>query len=304
MFSLVDRRYLSSLDWQLLTLVLLLLGIGLTVLHSAGYSNDLPAFSEIGGVAIRFSRPLQKQFIFILAGSLVIAAAALIPPRLLQKLGYGAYSIALALTAAVLVIGVVANGSRRWLHLGPVNFQPAELMKICLVLAMARLLSSYPPPKGGYGFRQLVVPFLLFLLPMGLIVRQPDLGTALVVGATGFAMVLFLGIQWKALLCMFLAGLASLYPAWHLLEPYQQRRVLALVNPGTDALGSGYHIIQSTIAVGSGGALGKGYLQGTQAQLHFIPEHTTDFIFSVLAEEWGFVGAAIVLVLYFLPERR
>ncbi|NLF24083.1 MAG: rod shape-determining protein RodA, partial [Deltaproteobacteria bacterium] len=156
-----------------------------------------------------------------------------------------------------------------------------------------------PPPLGGYGFRDLVVPFLLCVLPMGLIMRQHDLGTALSVGAVGFGMILFMGIRLKALVIMAVFVVVTALPIWGVLKPYQQRRVLALFNPEADPLGSGYHIIQSKIAVGSGGLFGKGYLAGTQSQLEFLPEHTTDFVFSVLAEEWGFVGAMVLLLVYF-----
>ena len=173
-----------------------------------------------------------------------------------------------------------------------------------VILILARYLSKRPPPPGGYGFRQLIVPLLIIGLPMGLIIRQPDLGTALVVGGVGMMMLLFVGIRPKVLLIAASVVMLAAYPVWHVLHPYQQRRVIALIDPDADPLGSGYHIIQSKIAVGSGSLFGKGYLQGTQTQLEFLPEHTTDFVFSVLAEEWGFVGCFVVICLYLVFLNR
>jgi rod shape determining protein RodA len=146
----------------------------------------------------------------------------------------------------------------------------------------------------------MILPFLIFLIPMGLIMKQPDLGTALSIGAIGFSMVLFSGVNVRSLLLLIGIGLSALYPAWLNLHDYQKRRLLVLVDPEADPLGSGYHILQSKIAVGSGQLFGKGFLQGTQTQLQFLPEHSTDFIFSVLAEEWGFIGCLFVLALYLL----
>jgi rod shape determining protein RodA len=164
---------------------------------------------------------------------------------------------------------------------------------------MARYLARHPPRPGGYGFKDLVPIVMIFGIPAGLILRQPDLGTAIVVGMIGLSMLLFMGVRWKVLFIVAALGLSALYPAWLSLHDYQRRRVEVLLNPELDPRGSGYHINQSKIAVGSGKVFGKGYLDGTQTQLEFLPEHTTDFVFSVLAEEWGFAGCLVVLSLYF-----
>ena len=230
----------------------------------------------------------------------MLLAALMVPAGFLQRLAYPLYGVCLLLLVGVLFFGIVSNGARRWIDLGFVNLQPAEPMKLGLILALARLLPRFMPPPGGYRLWQLSLPLALVLAPMALIAKQPDLGSALVLGAIGVSMVLFVGINWRALLVLGLAAALVIPSAWHFLHDYQKRRVLVLLNPEADPLGSGYHIIQSKIAVGSGGFLGKGFLKGTQSQLEFLPEHTTDFVFSVLAEEWGFSGAVIVLALYAL----
>jgi rod shape determining protein RodA len=171
-------------------------------------------------------------------------------------------------------------------------------MKLGLILALSQFLSKSSPERGGFGFKDLFIPALMVGVPMLLIIKQPDLGTALSVGAIGAALILFLGVKKKVLITCALVAAIAAPVAWNLLHDYQKRRILVLIDPQADPLGSGYHIIQSKIAVGSGGLLGKGFLEGTQSQLEFLPEHTTDFIFSVLAEEFGFVGGVTVLFLY------
>ncbi|MBX7145065.1 MAG: rod shape-determining protein RodA [Oligoflexia bacterium] len=292
----------SQFDWYLLALAFLIPICGLVVLYSAGYDPDASDFllkwlpGEIKSI------PFEKQLFFLGVGVLVVAAALSIPTAWLQRLAYPVYGLCFILLIAVLIpkIGIVSNGSRRWIPLGIFNLQPAEFMKTALILTLARYLSRNLPRPGGYGFRQMLVPSLLFALPMYLVARQPDLGSALSLGAIGFSMLLFVGIRVRALVIMALTLVLAAYPAWHHLHPYQQRRVLVLFDPDADPKGSGYHITQSKIAVGSGQILGKGFLNGTQTQLEFLPEHTTDFIFSVLAEEWGFIGCVSVIFLYAL----
>ena len=172
------------------------------------------------------------------------------------------------------------------------------MMKIGVILALARYLSKNPPPKGGYTLIQLILPFAIFLVPMAFIIKQPDLGTGLAVGGIGFMMVLFMGINWKALLFMFLTACAIIPIGWSKLHDYQKNRIINLFDPDFDPKGSGYHVAQSKIAVGSGQIFGKGFLKGTQTQLEFLPEHTTDFIFSVVGEEWGLVGCIVVILSY------
>lgn len=299
--GLFDRRMLAHFDWVLLGLAYLIPILGLVVLFSAGYDpegKDILLHWLPGDIQ---SIPFEKQLFFLLIASVALVVALCIPSSLMGRAAYPLYALCFILLVLVLIpgIGVVTNGSRRWIPLGFFNLQPSEFMKTGLILCMARYLSRNPPKPGGYRFRQLITPFLIFVLPMGLVARQPDLGSALSLGAIGFAMVLFMGIHVRSLVVMVVAVLLAAYPAWHSLHPYQQRRVMVLFDPEADPKGSGYHINQSKIAVGSGQVFGKGYLKGTQTQLEFLPEHTTDFIFSVLAEEWGFVGCVAVVLVYF-----
>ena len=193
------------------------------------------------------------------------------------------------------------NGSRRWLSLGPINIQASEVVKLGIILAFSRFLSRHPPSRFGYGLVSLLFPGFLLLLPMGLIMLQPDLGSALIVGSVGACMLLFMGVRLRILIPLVVIAVFAVVPAYsYLLHDYQKRRIEVLFNPEADPKGSGYHITQSKIAVGSGKLLGKGFLNGTQTQLQFLPEHTTDFVFSVLAEEWGFIGCLGVLMLYLL----
>lgn len=297
---LIDRRLLSQFDWPLLALGVFIPLLGLVVLYSAGYDPDSTAHAISWLPAAIRSMAFEKQSLFLLIGFLSLAIGMACSPQFLTRHAYIIYALCVLALVAVFFIGTVSNGSRRWINLGIVNLQPAETMKLGLILALARYLSRNPPRPGGYRFLQLFGPGSFFVIPMGLIMYQPDLGSALSLGAIGFAMVLFMGIHTKSLVIMVLVVAAAIYPAWHALHPYQQRRVEVLFNPNIDPRGSGYHIIQSKIAVGSGQAFGKGYLKGTQTQLEFLPEHTTDFVFSVLAEEWGFVGCTSILFLYFL----
>lgn len=295
---LIDRRFLAHFDWPLFILTLAVPSFGLIVLYSAGYDPDKVYLNlEWLGVEIH-SAAFVKQILFLLLGLGSMVVGLSLTSSLLFRTAFIFYGSCLTLLVSVLLFGTVSNGSRRWLSLGSFNLQPSELMKLGVILALARYLSKHPPTKGGYGFLDLVMPLLIVGVPMGLIIRQPDLGTALSVGAIGGMMILFMGVRIRALVITAVVAVLTLFPAWHTLHGYQQRRVLTLFNPESDPLGSGYHIIQSKIAVGSGSFLGKGFLKGTQSQLEFLPEHTTDFVFSVLAEEWGFVGCVLVLSLY------
>ena len=294
----IDRQRWENFDWCLFA-ILALIGIaGLVVLYSAGYSDEGP-IDVVGGLLSTNSMPFFKQLTFWLFGLLVMLATMCIPTKFLHKISYVSYILVISLLIAVLIFGTYSHGAKRWFDFNILRFQPSELMKLVLILVMARFLSSNLPEEGGYGFKQLIAPAFLVLLPMGLIIEQPDLGTSLVVAAIGFGMLLFVGIKIKALLVIGSLGIGSVVMGWlFVFKEYQKRRVMTLFDQSADELGSGYHIIQSEIAVGSGSLFGRGMLQGTQSQLEFLPEHTTDFIFSVLAEEWGFVGCLIVLTLF------
>lgn len=294
----IDRRLISQFDWGLFILTLLLPMLGMVVLYSAGYAPDakfawFPALSESIPSPV-----LLKQATFLLVGTVVLLLSASVPTQWLYRLGFLAYWICIVLLIAVELVGTVQNGSQRWLTFGSINIQPSEPMKLALVLALARYISKYPPREGGYRFTQLFAPGFIVALPMALIMAQPDLGTALSLGGVGACMLLFAGVDKRCLIGFVVLAVLLAYPAWHALHDYQQQRILTLFNPEIDPRGSGYHIIQSIIAVGSGSLFGKGFLNGTQTQLQFLPEHTTDFIFSVLAEEWGFFGAFVVIGTY------
>lgn len=301
----IDRRLFSNFDWPLLGLSFLVPACGLIVLYSAGYNPEMPIQYFSWLPITFFSQAFAKQFVFIGVGLLALIAALAIPPSFVQKHAYVFYALCMVLLVLVAKFGVVVNGSRRWLDLGPVNLQAAEVVKLGVIFALARYLSRRPPPRTGYGLPGLAGPGALILLPMGLIMMQPDLGSAVVVGSVGACMLLFTGIRFRVLLAIVVIGVFAVVPAYRLLlHDYQRRRIEVLFNPEADPKGSGYHITQSKIAVGSGSLLGKGFLSGTQTQLQFLPEHTTDFIFSVLAEEWGFVGCISILMLYLLLLAR
>ncbi|MCM2326322.1 MAG: rod shape-determining protein RodA [Lysobacter sp.] len=267
--------------------VVLALALGLTVVYSAS-----------GGASV--DRVLGQ------ARNIAIAAAALwvvanIPPQALMRLAVPIYAAGLALLVAVALFGEVRNGARRWLNLGFTTLQPSEIMKISVPLMLAWYFHRH---QEGIKLRDYAVAAVLLALPVGLVVRQPDLGTALLIFASGFFVIFLAGLSWKLIAGFVVAGLASLPFLWGMLHDYQRRRVLTLLDPTEDPLGAGYHIIQSTIAIGSGGVLGKGWLNGTQAQLDFVPERSTDFILAVFGEEFGLAGNLLLIALYVLIIAR
>jgi rod shape determining protein RodA len=274
--------------------------LGLVVLYSAGYDPD-STINVLGWFELNFrSVACFKQSIYLLAGLLVMAIGMSIPSQVFHRYAFVIYGISILLLVLVAGFGVVVNGSRRWLDLGALKLQPAEFMKLGLIVALARVLSKSLPKNGlSYSLKELLIPGALILVPMGLIMEQPDLGTALSLAAVGIAQILFVGIRPKVLVGVVVAVCALAYPAWTSLHDYQQRRIMVLLDPEADPQGSGYHITQSKIAVGSGELFGKGFQKGTQTQLEFLPEHTTDFVFSVLAEEWGFVGCTLMIGIFF-----
>ena len=298
---LIDRRLITNFDWKLVLSVILIPLLGLIVLYSAGY-NPLETVTLIDGNLFNLeikSIPAFKQFLYLIAGLLIMIFVSLIPTDFFKKYAYIFYFITIILLVSVMIYGSVSKGSRRWIDFGVLKLQPSEFAKLATMIAVARYLSSNTT-KNLLDLKHLFIPLLIVFLPFLLIVIQPDLGTSLAVMFPSIAMILFIGIKFRILLTTFLVGCVSLIPFWNFLAPYQKRRVTALFNPDFDPLGAGYHIIQSKIAVGSGGLWGKGFLKGTQTQLLFLPEHTTDFIFSVLAEEWGFIGCLLLLFLYFI----
>ena len=279
----IDRRLIYNFDWTLVGFIALIVGMGVLNLYSAGYG--------ISG------EPYVKQIRWVVLGIGVMALAFAVDYRWVARYAYAAHALAIVLLIAVFVAGSVTKGSQRWINVGGFTMQPSELVKITLILALAKYFNDHRI-EGKYGIRQLVVPFLIVLVPFVLVIKQPDLGTALMLMILFGSMVLFIGIRWRALLGLAVTALLVIPLGWNFMAEYQRERVLTFVYPERDPLGSGYHIIQSIIAVGSGGILGKGFLKGTQSQLKFLPEQQTDFVFSVFAEEWGFLGALFVLVLF------
>ena len=274
------RRPRLHIDWPLLLGLSLLFGISLLVSLSAS-GGDLPQ--------------LQAQAMRWLVGGVMMLAVAQLSPALLLRWTPYVYALGLLLLIAVAVAGDMGKGAQRWLQIGPIRFQPSELMKLAVPMAIAWYFSDRQlPPK----FHELLIATGLILLPAGLIFKQPDLGTALLVSAAGFIVIFLAGIRWRWIIATAAAAAAAAPFAWQHLHAYQRQRVLTFLSPESDPLGSGYHIIQSNIAIGSGGLFGKGFLNGTQNQLSFLPESSTDFIFAVLAEEFGFVGALFLLALY------
>ncbi len=217
--------------------------------------------------------------------------------RHLEKLGYPLYILSILTLVVVIVAGKTVAGSRRWLPLGPLSFQPAELAKIAVILALATYFNRRPRLEA-MGLKDLVIPGLLVLVPVALIIKQPDLGSGILLALVAGSMILFVGVRWRTLAGLALSMALCSPVVWMLLKAYQRQRVLTFVNPEKDPLGAGYHILQSMIAVGSGQFWGKGFLRGTQSQLYFLPEQHTDFVFSVFAEEWGFVGSTVLLLLF------
>jgi rod shape determining protein RodA len=275
------RPYFLVFDGPLALVIFLLLATSLVTLYSAG---------------IDFPGRVEHQIRNILVAFVVMWIAANVPPQTLMRLAVPIYTIGVALLVAVFMFGVIKKGARRWLHVG-IDIQPSEIMKIAMPLMLAWFFQQR---AGLLRWHAFLMAALMLVIPVGLIMKQPDLGTALLVLASGFYVIFLAGLSWKALIGLALAAGASLPVAWSTMHDYQRERVMTLIDPTTDPLGKGFHIIQSVIAIGSGGVSGKGWLKGTQAHLEFIPERTTDFIFSVYSEEFGLIGILVLLFLYLL----
>jgi rod shape determining protein RodA len=278
----VRARLVEGIDPTLFVVTLALSLVGLAVLYSASYENASRVASQVANLAVAL---------------VAMWAVAQVPPQKLARFALPAYVAALALLVTVALGGEVVNGARRWLNLGVMRFQPSEMMKIAMPMMLAWYFHAR---EGTVRLRDFAVAGLLLAVPVALVARQPDLGTALLIAAAGFYVIFLAGIGWKVLAGLGLLALASLPPLWGLLHDYQRRRILTLLDPSQDPLGAGYHTIQSTIAVGSGGLAGKGWLHGSQTHLEFIPERHTDFIFAVFSEEFGLIGNVVLLALYAL----
>jgi len=268
------------MDLPLLTGLLLLSAVGFVVLYSAGGQNE--------GLLLRHAMRLALGF-----GLMLMVAQ--VPPQRLQEAAPWLYGAALIMLAAVPLVGDQAKGAQRWLDLGVIRFQPSELMKLALPLLLARYLGRRRLPPGA---RRVLVCGAMIVIPVALIAKQPDLGTAVLIAGAGLFVLLLSGIRWWIIAGSALLAAVATPLLWHFLHDYQRTRLLIFLNPESDPLGAGYHITQSTIAIGSGGFTGKGWLNGTQSYLDFIPERTTDFVFAVYSEEFGLIGVLLLLALF------
>ena len=277
------KRILDALrvDPVLILLLGLLSVFGVMLLYSASGSDISLMLRQITRLAMAL---------------LLLVTVANIPTRILKKVAIWLYLAGILLLLAVMFYGEVGKGAQRWLDLGFIRFQPSEILKLAVPMMVASYLADRNLPVG---WKALTVSVILVFIPVYLIARQPDLGTAILVASAGFFVLFLAGVRWKIILILGFLGSLTAPLLWKfVLLDYQRDRILTLMNPESDPLGSGYHIIQSKIAIGSGGVYGKGWLNGTQSQLDFIPERSTDFIFSVFGEEFGFFGSIVLIFLY------
>lgn len=283
------RRYIRNLDWILILTVFFLTGVGLVLIASATHTEALRT-----GV----NYFVQRQGLFLAVDVLLVILLLRLDYHALKQVALPLYVITLILLLGVMFFGHSTMGAQRWIRLGPVIFQPSEISKVFIIVCLAAFLDKQ---AGSLEHWKEYLPAGLFLLaPFVLVLRQPDLGTALVFGAIGFSMFWVCGFKtrWIAWMTGVLICLSPLI--WHFLHEYQRNRIRVFLNPELDPFGAGYHVIQSKIAIGSGLLLGKGWMQGTQSQLNFLPENHTDFIFAVAGEEFGFIGVVVILLLYLI----
>ena len=280
------KRVFANIDGPLMSIILVIMAFGLATIYSATVDGSNRTTGQLMNMGV---------------GIVVMWVFAQLPPQKLMRFAVPLYVLGVVLLVLVFVMGVSINGSRRWLSIGITRIQPSEILKIAMPLLLAWYFHKH---EGAMGWRQYGIACLLLLIPFALIAKQPDLGTAILVGAAGFFVIFFAGLPWKIMLGMLAAGVAAAPFVWSMMHDYQRRRVMTLIDPTADPLGSGYHIIQSTIAIGSGGPFGKGWLQGTQTHLDFLPERHTDFIFAVFSEERGLIGNSLLVLLYLLLIAR
>ncbi len=274
---------LLEFNWGFLLLLTVISGIGFAMLYSVADGS--------------FSPWALKQMIRFGAGVVIMIVVALIDLRLWMRIAYPLYGVALVLVTAVDIVGFKGMGAQRWLDLGIIQLQPSEVMKVALLLALARYFHGLALDEVS-RLRNLIVPVLLVIVPVGLVVKQPDLGTAILLTISGGTIFFAAGLAWRYFIITGLAVVGAIPVVWDRLHDYQRDRVFTFLDPERDPLGAGYHILQSKIALGSGGLFGKGFMAGTQAHLNFLPEKQTDFIFTMLGEELGFVGGIVLLSFY------
>ncbi len=283
---MIDRRLFAHIDWLILMVTVSLALVGLASIYSATH-NHVPYV-------------YQKQLWWLSIGAALMLLVIVVDYSLLGRFAYHIFGFAVLLLVVTLLLGHPVAGAKRWLSLGFVTFQPSEFAKIALIVALARYLSTRNIPRKGLDLKRLVIPVILLLIPFFLVVKGPDLGTALIFFLIFCSMMLTVKVRMRTIMGLVLAFTPAIPLGWMSLKHYQKARLLSFLDPASDPLGSGYHVLQSKIAIGSGGLLGKGFTKGTQGSLMFLPEHYTDFIFPIVAEEWGIVGSFTVLALFLI----
>jgi rod shape determining protein RodA len=280
MISHLFKRFFIHIDSVLLASIMFAMLVGLMVLYSASGQD----FSRVNAQLINITVALTAMWV-----------VANIPPQNIERIALPVYLVGLLLLVAVAIFGDISHGARRWLNIGVTKIQPSELMKLAAPIMLAWYFSK---KESHLKITDFLIAGLILITPVLLIMKQPDLGTSMLVTASGFFVIFLAGLSWRFIIggVALIGALSPIF--WHLLHDYQRRRILILIDPTQDPLGSGYHIIQSTIAIGSGGLSGKGWLNGTQSQLDFLPERTTDFIFAVFGEEFGMIGNLLLLLLF------
>lgn len=282
-----DRRLLKNFGWFLFLMTLAFCAVSLLNLYSASYETGLTYF--------------KKQFVWVMIGLAALIFVSFINYKLIRQYSFYIYGFTILLLLFVLFFGKVVSGSKSWINIaGLASIQPSELVKISVILVLAKFYDN-DYQATPYGFLDLIKPLILIVVPVALVLMQPDLGTAMTILLVAGSMVLFMGIKKWSVAFIIIALLGVSFYSWnYTLKPYQKDRIKTFINPASDPLNAGYNSIQSQIAIGSGGVSGKGLRSGSQTQLRFIPAQQTDFAFSVLAEEWGFLGSIFVLLLYFM----
>ena len=283
-----DKRLLYNFDWWVALIALALCCVGLITVYSA----------VMAATPFPSGTLFLRQLIWFSMGLTVMVASLFFNYKSLDNWANLIYVVCVILLVSVFVFGKVVGGARRWLALGPISIQPSEMFKLVIIIVIARHYSKHADTQG-VGLRKLFVPMVMTIIPLILIVKQPDLGTALLIAIIVASIKIFIKIKKRVFIFMSFFLTISVPVVWFFLKGYQKQRILTFLNPDLDPLNAGYHIIQSKIAIGSGMITGKGFLRGTQSALSFLPEQHTDFIFSVWAEEWGFIGSVGLLVLFF-----
>jgi len=276
---------IPEINWFIVLIMMAIAGIGLAMMYSAGGDEGTVYLSQ------QFSR---FAFAFV-----IMLVLAIMPMKILMDYAYVAYFLCLLILVVVDVAGHIGMGAQRWVKFGGLNLQPSEFMKLTVILVLARYFHQLHH-EDIKRIPFLIIPLIIIILPAIFILRQPNLGTTTILACVGMIMFFLAGVQWRYFIGAGLSVVCAMPVIWHFMHAYQKRRVLTFLDPQQDPLGAGYNILQSMIAIGSGGLLGKGYLQGSQSQLNFLPEKHTDFIFTMFAEEFGFFGSITLLILYML----